>query len=174
MTLKVGVPYRFVGARKSDFSTDSLTVVECKDGCALLTRYKWIVFHFALLSDSTTHESCSTLVCNSICFLQDWSRSALASDIQTKLNVTDTTITAPIHNQGRRCTKLSISRQIPFINAQPYFTAYKPASFIVALSTKSIFFVIIINPPTSLCLDIRNTVCASLLIVCHHFWVDSR
>lgn len=51
MTLKVGVPYRFVGARKSDFGTNALTVVKSENSCALLTRYKWIVFHFALLSD---------------------------------------------------------------------------------------------------------------------------
>ncbi len=50
-TFKFCVPYRFICARKSDFGTDSLTVVKSEDSCALLTRYKWIVFYFALLSD---------------------------------------------------------------------------------------------------------------------------
>ena len=82
-SFEVVVKYWAVRLGNEDFSTDSLTVVEREDCCALLTRHKWIVIHLALLSASTAHENCSTCCCSSICALFALSRSALASAMHT-------------------------------------------------------------------------------------------
>lgn len=72
-----------VGLWNENLSTNTLTVVECEDCRALLTRYKWIVIHFPLLSASTANVSCSTLSCSSTCAFLALSRSALASAMLT-------------------------------------------------------------------------------------------
>lgn len=51
--------------------------------CTCYHLLSYSLFHLALLSASTAHESCSTFCCSSICALFALSRSALASAMQT-------------------------------------------------------------------------------------------
>lgn len=82
-TFEVVVKDWSVGLGDKNLSAYTLTVVEREDCCALLTRHKWIVIHFPLLSASTAHVSCSTRSCSFTCALLALSRSALASAIHT-------------------------------------------------------------------------------------------
>lgn len=124
--------------RHENLGANTLSIIECKDGCAPFRRNKRIVAHLILLSSSATQLNRSTCCFSFTISLFAWSLPILASFTSIKPVATATIDTTATQIHGRLCTKLLMSLQTPFVKAQPYFKAYTPASFVVASSTKLI------------------------------------